>query len=356
MEKLSQIGYTCLTIYKKLCHLSTLREVMDQPSQNILISKLAATLVMKDAFHIESESNEKIEDLIRIHPDVWDNVKKKLTPLFRDFKAAQIAEYAERMKREISSSKGKSDKYLTKKLYKNDKKLIEARISLWLMGNFLRRMVSPSSKKGLCFIDRIIAQNLFFTRGYKRRFVSIRRFKLFWSLIRDKVAVVGKIQEQGIFCVFSTELGRSLAKLIGTQKTIEIGAGDGTLTLLLEKFGVRADATDDYSWKHRVRYPDWVEPLSAGESLKKFDPEVVICSWPPPGNNFEHLIFKSENVKMYIAIGSRHEFASGNRSAYKNASDFTCERSERLSRLLLPEELDNEVLIFRRIRGGQIRD
>ena len=95
------------------------------------------------------------------------------------------------------------------------------------------------------------------------------------------------VQSQGIYCFYSTALIEALAGLIDRRSCLEIAAGDGTLASLLTETGVPVTATDDFSWTHVIQYPDRVEELGAREALEKYQPQVVLCSWPPPGNPFE---------------------------------------------------------------------
>jgi hypothetical protein len=88
--------------------------------------------------------------------------------------------------------------------------------------------------------------------------------------------------------------------------------------------------------------------LDAKEALRLHAPEVVVCSWPPAGNNFERQIFRSRTVQLYIVINSRHRFASGNWGDYQQQSAFSIEEDRALSRLVLPPELDAGVYLFRR--------
>lgn len=48
---------------------------------------------------------------------------------------------------------------------------------------------------------------------------------------------------------------------------------------------------------------------------------------------------------MYIVILSRHRFASGNWGAYEEQQDFALEHRRDLARLLLPPELECDVLV-----------
>jgi hypothetical protein len=137
--------------------------------------------------------------------------------------------------------------------------------------------------------------------------------------------------------------------MIGARSCLEIAAGDGTLSRFLSETGVKITATDDYSWQHAVTYPETVIRKGAQEALGVYNPEVVICSWPPAGNSFEKQVFRTRGVQLYIVIGSRHHYAAGNWGEYKNQTMFTFSEEETLSRLVLPPELDGAVFVFKRI-------
>ena len=89
--------------------------------------------------------------------------------------------------------------------------------------------------------------------------------------------------------------------------------------------------------------------MDAYSALKKFKPEVVVCSWPPANNSFEKNIFNSGSVSLYIFIGSRHKFASGNWMDYLTQKNFSMEEKSNLSKLVFPPELDPVVYFFKRI-------
>ena len=86
----------------------------------------------------------------------------------------------------------------------------------------------------------------------------------------------------------------------------------------------------------------------AKEALKKRQPEVVVCSWPPANNRFERSVFSTRSVHLYIVIGSRHRFAAGNWATYQEQDKFDFEEVPELSELVLPPELDAAVYICRR--------
>jgi hypothetical protein len=120
------------------------------------------------------------------------------------------------------------------------------------------------------------------------------------------------------------------------------------LTRFLTARGVAVTATDDQSWGHAVTYPEWVIKCEARAALQRYSSEVVLCSWPPGGNDFEKQVFRSRSVQLYILIGSRHRFAAGNWDAYEEQTAFEMTVHEELSALVLPPELDAAVYLFTR--------
>ena len=128
----------------------------------------------------------------------------------------------------------------------------------------------------------------------------------------------------------------------------EIAAGDGTLSRFLRQEGIQVRATDNYSWHDRISFPADVERLEAIAAIRKYAPEVVLCSWPPSQNNFEREVFQTASVRIYLVVVSIHHFASGNWSDYASQQSFAMEHRPDLARLLLPPELGCDVLLFRR--------
>jgi hypothetical protein len=156
------------------------------------------------------------------------------------------------------------------------------------------------------------------------------------------------VEPKGIYCFYSRRLIKELATMIGDRKALEIAAGDGTLSRFLKDEGVQITATDDRSWSHSIDFPDDVQDEDAVTALKNHQPQVVVCSWPPAGNAFEHAVFATKSVELYVVIASQHAFASGNWSAYESQRDFTYQQDANLSKLVLPPELEGAVYVFRR--------
>jgi hypothetical protein len=288
-----------------------------------------------------------IEKLMTQFPHLWETIRKEVPQLFRTSTPAEIAHHAQALKQsEIELRTSAANKQISRQAALT--RYAEIRLRLYAMQKFLHEVMARASGPKLSKRDQQIAQRLFFTKDHRRRAVSAAWFPLFWKMISNKAGVVQELKSRGIYCVFSQQFGAAIAKLVGSRSCVEIGAGDGTLTVLLEEQGLRIPATDDCSWQHVVNYPDWIEKLSAKATLEKYQPKVVLCSWPPPGNDFERAIFAHPSVQTYVVIGSKHDYASGDRNAYQSQKSFQLRHADELSRLVLPPEFDHEVLVFDR--------
>lgn len=182
----------------------------------------------------------------------------------------------------------------------------------------------------------------------ERKPASLRAFRLFWPLVTRKRALMPLVQQRGIFCFYSRELVRALAALLEGRPTVELAAGDGTLSRFLRAQGAQIQASDDQSWKHVVAYPPEVEKADAATVLTRDRPRAVVCSFPPPGNPFEQRVFRTASVELYVVVTTRHRFAAGDWEAYQQQQGFDWGVDEALSPLVLPPEVDPAVLVFRR--------
>jgi hypothetical protein len=197
-------------------------------------------------------------------------------------------------------------------------------------------------------LNSYLLQKLLFGRGNERKPVSLFWFRVVWPLLWQRKLFLDSIELRGLYCFYSKALINELTKLIGTKPCLEIAAGDGTLARFLENQGSRITATDNQSWKFAIQYPETVVCLEVEEALKQYQPETVLCSWPPRNNDFEDHIFKSTSVQTYIVISSELESASGNWATYRNQNAFSFTQNKMLSKLVLPPELKPAVYIFRR--------
>lgn len=218
----------------------------------------------------------------------------------------------------------------------------------------LRNSVLAAAAKGRTgkirfnWLNGFIAQKLLFAHDLVRKPVSPFWFRLLWPLLWQRDLLMPLVEPKGIYCFYSKTLIAGLARLIGDRPCLEVASGDGTLSRFLAEAGVAVTATDDYSWKHAVDYPESVLKLDAGQALKRFRPKVVVCSWPPAGNGFERRILADHGVELYIVIGSRLEFATGNWADYRAQAGFELMEDGLLGSGVLPPELAGTVWLFRR--------
>lgn len=192
-----------------------------------------------------------------------------------------------------------------------------------------------------------LLQRVLFAQGLVRKPVRLPLFRIAWRLAPQRRRLMPLVRRRGIYCFYSAALIRRLAQLTGPRAAIELGAGDGTLTRFLQEAGVDVTATDDHSWATVIDYPSWVKRLDARAALRKYAPQVVLCSWPPPGNTFERAVFETRSVQTYIVITSADPREAGNWSTYDEQTDFQRVEVPQLARLVLPPRR-NDVLIFQR--------
>ena len=207
-----------------------------------------------------------------------------------------------------------------------------------------------SGKVSLGLFGGLIVQRLFFAQALVRKPVSLFAFRLLWPLLRQgsKRALMPLVHQKGIYCFYSDPLITALTSLLAGRPAIEVAAGDGTLSRFLNAAGAQVQASDDQSWKHAVTYPAEVEKRTAAQAVQRSSPRAVLCSFPPPGNEFERRILAAPSVELYVVLTTRHQFAAGDWAAYQEQQAFSWGIDERLSRLLLPPEIDPAVLVFER--------
>ena len=196
-------------------------------------------------------------------------------------------------------------------------------------------------------VNGLLAQRLLFERGLRRKPVSMTAFRLLWPLLWQRRLLMPLVSSKGIYCFYSKPLIGRLAALIGDRPALEIAAGDGTLSHFLRDAGAEVTATDDRSWR-QIDFPDDVIKQDAAAAVRDREPAVVLCSWPPAGNEFERAVFGTASVELYVVIGSRHGFATGDWDSYEGQTGFELTTDEELSRLVLPPELEAAVYVFRR--------
>lgn len=297
-------------------------------------------------------SEPSLVELQDRYKDVWKEVEAELVVRFRKG-GNEVQAYLQRLERQALAARPTSTGS-----GKQAQETFAAQVRYRMAREAARRhyvSIASGVESGTVrfnLINGFIAQKLLFSDGLERKPVSLFWFRLFWPLLWQRRMLMPLVQPEGIYCFYSRELVARLAELIGSSRCIEIAAGDGTLTRFLMDAGTSITASDDYSWKHSVRYPGWVNRMEAREALRHNTPEVVLCSWPPAGNDFERQVFRTKSVRLYIVIGSRHHHAAGNWNDYRDQNVFEMEERPDLGALVVPPELDPMVYMFRRKVGG----
>lgn len=92
------------------------------------------------------------------------------------------------------------------------------------------------------------------------------------------------------------------------QVILELGAGDGRLTYFLKEElaalrvrNVQMYAVDDGDWSITAHYP--IEHMKYDEALLAYSPQIVLCSWMPPQEDWTEAIRGTQSVKEYLLIG-----------------------------------------------------
>ena len=291
-------------------------------------------------------SKPPLDQLISRYPEEWASVQQDISAIVERGDPAELKAYLKK----LSAPKSVTTK-----------KQQDAALS-----QYIRSRMAHESVKKLCsdtlavdagasqgrlrfnLFNGYIAQKLLFSQGLQRKPASLFWFRLLWPLLWQRKMLMPLVQPRGIYCFYSGALIDSLVEMIASRRCLEIGAGDGTLTKFLQERGVQITATDNHAWKNAIDYPEWVVKLDARAALAAYNPEVVICSWPPAQNDFERSVFETLSVQLYIVIGSRNQFGFGNWQEYRQQTNFDLEEDKRLGALLLPPELESAVYLFRR--------
>ncbi len=297
-------------------------------------------------------SNPPLQELMDRHPGEWEEAGARLVAALKNAKALTTEEAATTARSDLDlwsrriEKSGQNPQVIAGAL----PHLIKSRMLLQGLEKCYLAAASGKAAGKIRFnlINGLIIQRLLFRKGLERKPVSLGWFRFWWPLISQKRFLMPLVQSRGIYCFYSTALIEALAGLIDRRSCLEIAAGDGTLAALLTEAGVPVTATDDFSWTHAIQYPDRVEKLGAKEALEKYMPQVVLCSWPPPGNLFEKEVFSTPSVDLYVVIGSRYRFAGGNWEVYTSQQRFEWQADPRLSGFVLPPELESSVLVFRK--------
>jgi len=286
------------------------------------------------------------------YPVIWQSAGSELVATLEDGRSQTLNDHAAKARaaEELWHLKIRQSRHNPKVIESAIPHLVKSRMSALAMNQCYHAAATGRDSGKIRFNrwNASIIQRLLFHQGLVRKPVSMQSFRFWWRFVSQKRILMPLVQRKGIYCFYSRELIGALSALIGTRPCLEIGAGDGTLTQFLADEGIQIRATDNFSWSHAIEYPAAVEKIAAKQALDKYQPQAVICSWPPAGNSFEQRVLSARSVEIYLVIGSRYRFASGNWDSYESQNRFDWSIDSKLSALVLPPELESAVLVFRR--------
>jgi len=116
------------------------------------------------------------------------------------------------------------------------------------------------------------------------------------------------------FQFYNLQFNNMLEAMICSLKPktiLEVGAGSGLLTSILNARGLQVIATDDYSWPFKKRYCK-VEKLDVLAAIKKYNPDLIIACWAPLYTDCTPYFRVKPHVKHYITIGEINGCCGGN--------------------------------------------
>jgi hypothetical protein len=297
------------------------------------------------------KGDPRLDALIKRRPKAWEDAGRELVAALEDGRAEKLNELAAKAKAaaDLWNDKIRRSRGNSMVIEAALPMLIKSRMSLLALDQCYLAAATGKSSGKIRFnrVNGAIIQKLLFSHHLTRKPVSLGWFRFWWPYVSQKRLLMPLVQPKGIYCFYSKRLIAEIADLIGSSPCLEIAAGDGTLSRFLADAGLLITATDDYSWNHAIAYPETVIRLDAKLALDRYQPRVVICSWPPPANSFEQWVFSSKSVELYLVIGSRYQFASGNWEAYTTQTRFEMSCDARLSSFVLPPELESQVVLFR---------
>ena len=143
-------------------------------------------------------------------------------------------------------------------------------------------------------------------------------------------------EEQPIFQFLNKEFVDALAQYLKESKRVlrsrgkilEIGAGNGLLSEELRKRKINIIATDDGSAE--IKPIASVQILDYREAIRRFRPNIVLCSWMPFQEDWTSGFRRFKFVQEYILIGESPPYGC-------SGTDKTWEHHPGFSQMLLED-------------------
>ena len=294
-----------------------------------------------------------LPELSRVEPEIWSDVMRGLSEVVEQKQFDRLAVMANRAQSQIAQVLATNDG-ASAKSSQDRLTFIRAKMTLLAIEQFIAAFFGGDSHPS--FKDRLVMSGLLLPALERGQLLTQRTFDRRWSWVSHGACAASMIQKAGFWSIPTTELCRSIKNYTKDKDLLEVGAGRGLFVSGLRQCDVSVIGIDDHSWEQAATPIHSALPhlrrLVARDALRQMKPKAVLSVWPPPGNIFERDIFATDSVEIYLAIVSKHRFASGNWADYQSASAqtgrFRCVISEPLNHLLRPIEAEQQLLVFRR--------
>ena len=294
------------------------------------------------------ENKWSLKEMIAQFPEDWERSDREMKALLMSGGAKAVVEAAQASRAHLERIvKSGTNPEVLKVSFPL---LIRTRMMTLALKNY--SLAAQTKTTGRVAFDQhngqLLQGLLFADSGFTRKPVDLGEYERRWPLVTQQAFLMPLVNKKGIYCFYSIDLINAMKTLIDGRPCVEVAAGDGTLSRFLTDAGVRLLATDNHSWGAFIDYPAEVEKLDAKQTLKKYRPEVVLCSWPDPENHWEQAVFDHPSVTTYVVIGSSSPGVTGSSSTYLSQTSFAMEERPDLAHLVLPREQGNAVKVFRR--------
>lgn len=294
-----------------------------------------------------------LPELSRVEPEIWSDVMRGLSEVVEQKQFDRLAVMANRAQSQIAQVLATTDG-ASAKSSQDRLTFIRAKMTLLAIEQFIAAFFGGDSHPS--FKDRLVMSGLLLPALERGQLLTQRTFDRRWSWVSHGACAASMIQKAGFWSIPTTELCHSIKNYTKDKDLLEVGAGRGLFVSGLRQCDVSVIGIDDHSWDQAATPIHSALPhlrrLLARDALRQMKPKAVLSVWPPPGNIFERDIFATDSVEIYLAIVSKHRFASGNWADYQSASAqtgrFRCVISEPLNHLLRPIEAEQQLLVFRR--------
>lgn len=294
-----------------------------------------------------------LQELSSVEPEIWSDVMRGLREVVEQKQFDRLAAMANHAQSQIAQVLATTDDASAKSSQAR-LTFIRAKMTVLAIEQFIAAFFGSDSRPS--FKDRFVMSRLLLPALERGHLLTQRTFDRRWSWVSQGTCAASMIQKAGFWSIPTTELCLAIKNYTKDKDLLEVGAGRGLFVSGLRQCEVAVLGIDDHSWDQAASPIHSAQPhlrrLQARDALRQMKPKAVLSVWAPPGNIFEREIFATDSVEIYLAIVSKHRFASGNWADYQSATSqtgrFKCVTSEPLNNLLRPLEAEQQLLVFRR--------